>query len=201
MTEPPDFIVEAARQAALSSTCAKSKRGVVLFNQDGAIATEGFNSPPLPFVCTNTPQCRSHCGLVCLHAEQRAIMRMVAKRADYLPNLDLVHVKVERGIVVAGGLPSCLQCSRLTAEVGLRGVWLFESTEFSDEPITDATPGCTCGSRDGARSQKKGRFHVTHGPDCPSMLPFSAWRYYAGITFHQATLATLDLRSLGDVST
>lgn len=62
-----------------------------------------------------------------MHAEQRAIIRAVG--CDDVGDLELVHVKVVDGKVVAGKGPSCLQCSRLVVETGLRGVWLFERDE------------------------------------------------------------------------
>ncbi len=47
-------------------------------------------------------------------------------------DLELVHVKVVGEVVVAGGPPSCWQCSREVVEYGIRGVWLY--TEQPDDP-------------------------------------------------------------------
>lgn len=172
MEAPPDYVIEAARLAAVQSPCAKSKRGVVLFNperhdeavlhgQDGSLAarnwivvSSGFNGPPSPFTCANTMVCRGSCRDVCLHAEQRALI--AALGADDVHDLELVHVKVVDGQVVAGGGPSCLQCSKLVVEVGLRGVWLFE-----ENPVE------------------------------------GKWRIYSARAFHEATLANNGVASLG----
>ncbi len=67
MNAPPDYVIERARLAATCSPCAKSKRGVALFNPGMAqragelgmsmgpgtiaqiVASVGFNGPPEPF--------------------------------------------------------------------------------------------------------------------------------------------------------
>lgn len=177
-SQPPSYVIEAAQQAALRSPCAKSKRGVVLFNREladqvaakfdessvtsktypilvnGTVVARGFNGQPDGFNCSGSEACRRDCAKLCLHAEQRAIWK--AGALDDLVDLELVHVKVENGEVVPGGGPSCWQCSRLIVEVGLRGVWLFEG--FGNvEP--------------------------------------SRWRYYTPREFHLATLRNCDLES------
>lgn len=146
MSAPPDWIIEEARKSALLSPCLKSRRGVVIFNPaleerrvaiglDGfgigirklIIASTGFNGPPGSddaFYCTGTAACRRDCAKLCVHAEDRAIR--AAGALDDVRDLELVHVKVNSGKVVAGGPPSCWQCSRLVVETGLRGVWLYE---------------------------------------------------------------------------
>ena len=186
---PPDYVIEAARLAAIQSPCAKSKRGVVLFNPEQAerelrwhgavdstdrltfrathvIISSGFNGPPPPYECKNSMVCRGSCRDVCLHAEQRAII--AALGCDDVGDLELVHVKVIDGQVVAGGGPSCLQCSKLVAEVGIRGVWLFEAPSGLPYANPDATaPG--------------------------------VWRFYHANAFHEATLANNGIASLGAV--
>jgi hypothetical protein len=62
-----------------------------------------------------------------VHAEQTVILAalMVVRG---LGAFDLLHVKIDdRGKLVAGGGPSCPQCSKLIVQVNLRGVWLYES--------------------------------------------------------------------------
>jgi deoxycytidylate deaminase len=134
MTQPPDHVIEVAREAALRSPCEKSKRGAVLFDRSRSefsaadrrqrIVGIGYNGQPEPFSCNGSEACRAACGKLCLHAEQRAILGMsdYGVRAEF----ELVHVKVVDGVVVPGGGPSCWQCSRLVVEVGIRGVWLYE---------------------------------------------------------------------------
>lgn len=164
--KPPDYVIEAARKAAIQSPCKKSNRGVVLYNPElhdhwekGYIATVserdrqviagvGWNGPPKHFLCDGSPECKANCGKFCVHAEVRAIR--AAGILDDVHDLVLVHVKVSvLGIVVAGGPPSCWQCSREILDVGLRGVWLYEQ-----------------GGIDGV----------------------DAWRYYTAHDFHAATL-------------
>jgi deoxycytidylate deaminase len=143
MNAPPNYAIEAARIVAMQSPCAKSKRGVVLFNPETAglyernpgfvkgpgpvIVSRGFNGPPPTFACSGSAACREGCAKLCMHAEQRAIM--AAGALDDVHDLELVHVKVVGGVVIPGGGPSCWQCSRLVVEVGLRGVWLYETDQ------------------------------------------------------------------------
>lgn len=161
---PPDNVVEAARRAALGSTCLKSRRGVALFKRVservtmGATST-GTNGPPEPFRCTGTVECRRDCAKLCLHAEQRAIMQ---SGLAYFGDFELVHVKISDGKVVPGGGPSCWQCSRIVVEVGLRGVWLYEL------PIGDLT-----------------------GHDLVDVV--GNWRFYTAEEFHRATLRACNL--------
>lgn len=177
---PPDYVIEAARLAAIQSPCAKSKRGVALFNPEQAereinapselvtaserlafranfvLVSSGFNGPPARFACKESMVCRGSCRDICVHAEQRAII--AALGCDDVGDLELVHVKVVDGAVVAGGGPSCLQCSKLVADVGIRGVWLFEASPVQGK-----------------------------------------WRFYRANAFHEATLANNGIASLGEV--
>jgi deoxycytidylate deaminase len=219
--EPPDYVIEAARVAAMQSPCAKSKRGVVLFNparhdeaelhgqlNDHArkwiVVSSGFNGPPAPFVCRDRMVCRSACRDVCLHAEQRAII--AALGCDDAVDLELVHVKVVDGAVVPGGGPSCLQCSKLVVEARLRGVWLLEAQRWHDE-----IPCGTCNAKTIVAQDD--------GTDCvcapcsaahryPGVLEFrraktiyaadsGVWRFYSANAFHEATLASNGIASLG----
>lgn len=148
-----DEIVEAARLAAIKSPCAKSQRGAVLFRADelrwcekhklplaevvnDPIVSTGWNGQPEPFRCTGTDACRKACGMICMHAEQRALYdallperadgRLLRRPAPRFENYEMLHVKVEGGKVVAGGSPKCAQCSRLLVELKVRGIWLYE---------------------------------------------------------------------------
>lgn len=212
MKQPPTQIIEAARQVALRSPCAKSKRGVVLFNpmllpsrpllgdSAGAIATLGYNGPPPGFACKDTMVCRGNCAEVCLHAEQRAIMDALRFSVSSIDGLELVHIKVVPGPepggggIVATGPPSCLQCSRIIAEVHLRAVWLWESTDRAGAPRAPDHPRCDCGQR--AAAEKPGQLILHRTPSCPAMAANAEWRRYSSAHFHRATLATNDLRSL-----
>ncbi len=149
---PPPYVIESARLVAMRSPCAKSKRGVVLFNREAAdqvatkwheptltpqtypiivnevVVADGFNGQPDGFVCSDTYACRRDCSRLCMHAEQRALWS--AGRLDDVVDLELVHVKVVDGVVVSSGGPSCWQCSRLIVEVKPRGIWLLVTDEM-----------------------------------------------------------------------
>jgi deoxycytidylate deaminase len=224
MNAPPAYVIEAARLAALKSPCAKSKRGAALLNREladmvfrvashvpfdglGVIAATGFNGPPEGLsspgaLCSGSDLCRRDCAKLCLHAEERAIR--AAGALDDVADLELVHVKVVDGRVVPGGGPSCWQCSRLVAEVKLRGVWLFEHVECP----SDTCPMCTgeecnlCGAgqvRDGAR-----QLGAADGSRCDHAVeerhegkqpPRGVWRFYTAQQFHAETLRN---EQLGD---
>jgi deoxycytidylate deaminase len=133
------------------SPCAKSKRGVVVFQTGGAMPAQfiasGCNGPPPPFTCDGSAACRANCGKVAIHAEDRAI-RGAGPLAE---GADLLHVKVENGRAVASGGPSCWQCSRTVVDAGIEGVWLlhedglrrYEAAEF--HRLTLAECGLHCG--------------------------------------------------------
>src|SRR3954469_17669298 len=126
---PPDRVIEAARLLGARSPCAKSKRGVVLFDPDPDMQPEpgrddhlpgrGWNGPPPGFECAGTEVCRSKCRNVCMHAEQIAIIDAL-RGNERMRDLVLLHVKVVDGVIVAGGPPSCVECSRLIVQVQLR---------------------------------------------------------------------------------
>jgi hypothetical protein len=184
-------VIEAAWRAAMNSPCQKSKRGVVAFNPERhdelspvnerglmggvrerhVIAGTGFNGPPRGFLCDGSPECRADCAKFCMHAESRAIR--AAGILDDVDMLVLVHVKVANDRVVPGGPPSCWQCSREILDVGLRGVWLYE------------TATCTCPPEEVARIAVSSSL-PPHRSDCRPVA--GMWRYYAAYDFHVATL-------------
>ena len=130
LVTPPAEMIERARLAALRSPCAKSRRGVVVYDP-GAVRLlgRGWNGQPEPFGCSGDDACRAACGKLCVHAESRALATArLSTHADKhdLHNTHLLHVKVVDELVVAGGPPSCWQCSREILDADLGGVWLFE---------------------------------------------------------------------------
>jgi len=159
---PPDYVIEAARKAALRSPCQKSKRGVAAFYREDAermeldstfaevviatqnrdnvvIASVGWNSPPKGFLCDGSAECRRDCAKFCLHAEHRAI-RAAGVIDGLCDDLELVHVKVIGEQIAAGGPPSCWQCSREIVDVGVHGVWLYEApTHFTPASLATGT--------------------------------------------------------------
>lgn len=188
MTEPPHYVIEAARQAAIKSPCQKSKRGVAIFNpethdrftrhiglgtisdlraaQRDVLAGAGFNGPPPGYLCDGSVACRRDCAKFCLHAEHRAIR--AAGFLDDVRHLELVHVKLalettvrgDKGEIEAGGPPTCWQCSKEILDVGLRGVWLYEKL------VSD---------------------------DGQALILGGAWRFYTAHDFHNETLKNCDI--------
>lgn len=49
-----------------------------------------------------------------------------------------VHAKVEGGELVAGGGPSCWQCSKFLLSVGVSGIWLYEKPQIEDGAVPPA---------------------------------------------------------------
>lgn len=162
MNQPPEYAINTARLEAMKSPCAKSKRGVVLFDDNFGpssqivIAGAGSNGQPPGFACSGSDACRRDCAKLCLHAEDRAIRDALVLWGDPT-DLQMLHVKVVGGAVVPGGGPSCWQCSRLVVELGLRGVWLYE------------------------------RIAARFVPEVP-VPPEGDWRFYTAEEFHRATL-------------
>lgn len=147
MNAPPDEMVEAAEQAAEASPCAKSTRGVVTWvHLPSRILrlSSTWNGPPQPFTCLKTDECKNTCNKRCNHAETRAIRRMWQtihvggySGDDFMiSDVQMLHIKLDRGQGVPGGPPSCWQCSREILDAGIAGIWLWElypEAEYSGE--------------------------------------------------------------------
>ncbi len=152
--KPPSFAVTAAIEVATWSPCQKSKRGVALYRivepmnptQNDVIARYvdgwfGWNGPPEVTdrnncivdatdrrLCDGSPACRASCGERCVHAEGRALLHG-GFTALYGPvGMHLVHAKVVDRELVAGGGPSCPECSKMILDAKIAGVWLYEQT-------------------------------------------------------------------------
>lgn len=173
-TAPHHRIISVAVSTANAGPCAKSKRCAAVYErvQDGTgrILTRGvcFNAPPLPLTCDGgTEKCRAACAKICIHAEAGALTCAIedAGRAITRDNWELVHVKTVDGALVAGGPPSCWQCSKMILGLGIAGVWLYK--DGRDE---DAFPA--------------GSVAYDAGP---------RWRFYTPLDFHMETLANCDL--------
>ncbi len=222
--QPPDYVIEEARRAGAESPCAKSKRGVVLFDSglhaarvranvqlgraviDSIVISSGFNGPPEGFTCSGTMMCKSHCRDVCVHAEARAILavntvdqtylvrmtNMVRQWRFPLAGLDLVHVKVVDGAAVSGGPPSCLQCSTLIVEVGLRGVWLLEAQRWHTEVPCESCSAITIiqqgdGTDGVCKRCPNGLLALTRSKTVYA-LDSGMWTWRSAFDFHLATL-------------
>lgn len=128
-TQPPEEMIESARNAAMRSECVKSKRGVVIYDPlaNNRLIGRGWNGQPKPFRCMQNESCLASCNKLCVHAEARAIAAAREKIGE-LDGLHLLHVKIYNGIgdAIHGGPPSCWQCSREILDADLGGVWLWE---------------------------------------------------------------------------
>lgn len=119
-----------ATEFATLSPCQKSKRGVVIFTNEGLLSW-GYNAQPFPFTCDGSAACRKNCNQLCVHAEMAALLHLenpiFDRRSSVMRGLDreLLHVKVVNGLPVASGPPSCLQCSRLILHCAIAKVWLL----------------------------------------------------------------------------
>jgi len=114
-----------AIDAGRGSMCAKSKRGVVIFSRSAGIISAASNGPPPGFKCDGSDACKAGCGLVAVHAEQRAILD-----AHYfgkaVSRTEMLHVKVVDGKAVPSGGPSCVHCSKLILGANIEVMWLLE---------------------------------------------------------------------------
>lgn len=139
--QPSDAIIEIAVDAAKRSPCAKSKRGVVIFERgitSFRIHSVAHNSPPWPYECDGSAACQANgnCWRVAVHAEERAILDggklRVGTSHQVGLEIELLHVKVVDGELVPGKGPSCELCSKLILEAGIDRVWLFQADESEE---------------------------------------------------------------------
>ena len=195
--KPDDCHIATAELAAGASPCAKSKRGVALFDPDtGAHRGDGHNGPPAGAPCPGRAVCGDRCGKLCVHAEMRALREMwaYATNGHWCTGLHLVHVKLgPDGRVTPGGPPSCWQCSREILDVGfVVGVWLYERTwatcradagcPYCDgEACTECELAAACGNR-------REFCDPRHEPHYGLRSAEPRWRYYPAADFHAVTL-------------
>lgn len=119
-----------AVEAARHSECAKSQRGAAVWAPgEREPRATGWNHQPGALECDGSAACRAACGKRCIHAEADALLRLACParaRTRPLPELHLIHVKVEDGQPVASGPPSCWQCSRtVLAHGAVVAMWLL----------------------------------------------------------------------------
>lgn len=127
----PEHALRYAVKVAGRSPCAKSKRGVVVFNEY-KILSLGYNTPTIG-VCRGTDECRMACPKICVHAEQTALLSAAfeygeqrATRPWDTSPIELLHVKVTDNVPVPSGPPSCAECSKLIlASHFIERVWLL----------------------------------------------------------------------------
>ncbi len=123
---PPQLVIDAAIQVANRSPCAKSKRGVVIFDPvSKLIFGRGFNAMPFG-VCTGAPLCRAVCADRCIHAETGAIAEALSSgNPAFVPRFQALHVKTVDGHLVESGGPSCIPCAQQVVRAKLDGFWLY----------------------------------------------------------------------------
>lgn len=117
--------LQAAAAIARTSPCAKSQRGVVIWTPTEGVLWEEVNAPPIPMTCDGSETCRGSCGKICVHAEQAAILGCPVS----VQGAEMTHAKVVNGELVAGGPPSCPDCSKLILYSGISGMWLYEGLD------------------------------------------------------------------------
>lgn len=190
---PPQHIIDAAIRAARRSPCAKSKRGVVVYVVGSGIdIASGSNGPPGGGACAGDAACREACGKLCNHAEVRAIrqahihLHRLELGIGSMAACEAVHVKLDglTNTLMAGGGPSCWQCSREVMDVGLAAFWLYEEQQ------------CTCATScfaSHARKPDEGCDCVQHVDEADGSWGAGRWRRYTALEFHQASLAANNL--------
>lgn len=132
--KPSEAIITAAILAARQSPCAKSKRGVVLWDPNFSEGLyTGYNQPAID-TCQNNEQCRSRCSKICVHAEQMALLRATVP----IDGWHMLHIKVDNcGQAVASGGPSCLECSKLVYTSGITTFWLLHEDGWKAYPVEE----------------------------------------------------------------
>lgn len=172
---PIQRVIDTAVRAARFSTCGKSQRGAVVFDpMNGDVYGAGHNSLPADGVCDWSEECRAACGKICVHAEIRAL-----RGIESFGGLDMLHVKVVDGALVAGGGPSCWQCSREILDIGINGFWLYQKGNVPGPPVANVNPDD----------------HTAQG----ALRGFDGdprWVRYTAAEFHAATLKAWGLPAL-----
>lgn len=123
LTEEAIRLSAHAIKAAQQSGCLRSRRGVVLWRPGEKHIRIGYNKPVLGS-CDGSDSCKRICGRNCIHAEQMALLDVVAGVSNAW--CEMLHVKVDaEGRAVPSGPPSCPECSKLILYTGVAGMWLF----------------------------------------------------------------------------
>lgn len=134
--QPPEFAVSAAVAIAQLSLC-QSKRGVVIFDdQQPFVLSSGYNHQPGSWArkCRGSDECRKHCSLTALHAEQMALIGMTG----YNPvGKSMLHVKIKNHELTYSGEPSCIECAKMALSAGIVDFWLYHESGWRCYEITD----------------------------------------------------------------
>ena len=123
---PTEAMIAMMVEAAADGPCAKSKRAAILYHPYHLTTFYlHTNSPPGDFRCKGNDLCKKVCGMMCLHAEERALADGLAQHG-HLNGWQMAHIKVVDGVGVPSGPPSCLQCARKLCEAGV-DLWLWHA--------------------------------------------------------------------------
>jgi len=137
---PLRIAVVIAESVAVESPCSKSKRGVAIYtnttNAVPLVVAVGCNKPPRDLPCLENQACRDACGRLCMHAEANALLGLPSGGAK--STLEVVHVKVVDGVLVASGGPSCSPCARdMYDDPRIAAVWLYHVDGWKRYPIEE----------------------------------------------------------------
>jgi len=110
-----DPIIEAARQAAMTSTCQRDHRGAVVF-RDNQILGVAANGPLPPLEC-KLEVCGNVCGIFAMHAERLSIIHALNAQVD-LTGASVLHVRIEDDEVQVSGALRCEDCTGYMTRVG-----------------------------------------------------------------------------------
>jgi len=130
--------IKLAAEETKNSRCSKSNRGVVIVKDDITLLGKGTNNPPGKVECL-TERCYEICNEYAVHAEQNAIIEAL-RNGKNIEGTRMYHVKVKNDEIKYSGGPSCVQCSKLVLETGIKnfvlkhrgGYGLYEAEEFHE---------------------------------------------------------------------
>jgi deoxycytidylate deaminase len=126
--------LERAVRMGAQSPCAKSKRGVAIWDPElFDILCANHNHPPRGFACDGSDACRENCGRLCVHAEVAAMLD--AKSG--LHRMHMLHVKVVDGEAAPSGPPSCIDCSKAILAAGIKVMWLLHEDGLKGYPTEE----------------------------------------------------------------
>ena len=123
--------LEKASEIALSSTCNKTHRGVIIVKNDEIIG-KGYNGPPEGYVCGWGTKYET-CNRTDIHAEIRAIQDTLRNNPEKIEGSTLYHIKVENGKIKPSRKPSCPDCSGNIVENKIALVVLYHLKEVHGE--------------------------------------------------------------------
>ena len=130
--------IKLAAEETKNSRCSKSNRGVVIVKDDITLLGKGTNNPPNKVECL-TERCYEICNEYAVHAEQNAIIEAL-RNGRNIEGSRMYHVKVKNDEIKYSGEPSCVQCSKLVLQTGIKyfvlkhkdGYGLYEAEEFHE---------------------------------------------------------------------